>query len=68
MNAPRVGGYVTYRKPGQPVRKALISWIYADGTMRVQPIVGRRTVIGPADVERAAKKRRAAAQSRIEGL
>lgn len=49
---PRVGGYVTYRKPGQPARKALISWIYADGSMRVQPVIGRTTTIQPVDVER----------------
>ena len=41
--APRVGGYVTYRKPGQQKRKALIEWVHPDGSMRVRPAVGRRT-------------------------
>ena len=26
--APRVGGYVTYRKPGQQKRRALIEWVH----------------------------------------
>lgn len=55
----RVGGYVTYRKPGQSIRTALVSWIYEDGSMRVQPVsIGRRTVISQADVERANKPKR----------
>ena len=50
---PRVGGYVTYRKPGQQKRKALIEWVHPDGSMRVRPSVGRRTTITPRDVARA---------------
>jgi hypothetical protein len=56
--APRVGGYVMYRKPGQNRRTALVSWIYPDGSMRVEPLAGRRTTITPADVARADKPKR----------
>jgi hypothetical protein len=51
--APRVGGYVTYRKAGQGKRRALIEWVNPDGSMRVRPAVGRRTTITPRDVARA---------------
>jgi hypothetical protein len=51
--APRVGGYVTYRKPGQHERRALIEWVHPDGSMRVRPAVGKRTTITPRDVARA---------------
>jgi hypothetical protein len=51
--APRVGGYVTYRKTGQQKRRALIEWVNPDGSMRVRPAVGRRTTITPRDVDRA---------------
>lgn len=51
--APRVGGYVTYRKAGQHKRRALIEWVNPDGSMRVRPDGGRRTTITPRDVARA---------------
>lgn len=52
---PRVGGYVTYRKPGQGAKRALIQWINPDNTMRVRPETGRATHITPADIARADK-------------
>ena len=54
----RVGGYVTYRKPGTPIRKALIEWINDDDTLRVRPINGRRTTITPQDIQRANTKQK----------
>lgn len=55
----RVGGYVTYRKPSQATRTALIRWINLDGSMRVEPLDGgRKTVVWPADVKRVQRKRR----------
>lgn len=57
--APRVGGYVSYRKPGQPKKRGLIQWIHEDGSMRVQPTLGRRTIIDHLDVNRAEKGARA---------
>lgn len=53
--APRVGGYVTYRKTGQGTKRGLIQWINEDGSMRVQPALGRRTTIDHTDVNRANK-------------
>lgn len=52
---PRVGGYVSYRKPGQPTKRALIQWIDRDGVMRVRPDNGRATIVTPADIARAEK-------------
>lgn len=53
---PRVGGWITYRKPGQTTKRALIQWIYElDGCMRVRPETGRATHITPADIQRAHK-------------
>lgn len=50
----RVGGYVTYRKRGGRVTKALIQWVHQDGSMRVKPELGRLTIIDADDIKRGA--------------
>jgi hypothetical protein len=52
---PRVGGMITFRKPGQMTHYALIEWINPDGTMRVRPERGSRQIITAADVARASR-------------
>lgn len=56
--SPRVGGMVTYQKPGQTVARGLVEWVYPEGTCRVRNMAvgGRRTVIREDDVRRAFRK------------
>jgi hypothetical protein len=54
-HAPRTGGMITYRKPGETTKYALIEFLFPDGTMRVRPERGSRQMIDASDVARAAK-------------